>query len=81
MGRRIRWLYEWQGRPGDGSLERRGWIPEASLRAWEYQMESERPWEFRNGTFADTVRVWKTARPDLCEPERLLVGDVEEIVP
>lgn len=77
MARRVRSLYEWSGDPQNGSLKRRGWISEASLRAWEYHHESD-VWNFDAGDFHDTVRRWRTARPDLHVPEDLLVGDHEE---
>ncbi|HVS30986.1 MAG TPA: hypothetical protein VMS98_05980 [Thermoanaerobaculia bacterium] len=78
MARRVRSLYRWDGIPGQEHLERNGWISEASLRAWEYHHESD-AWEFAADDFHDTVRRWKTARPDLHVPEELLVGDYEEV--
>ena len=80
MAKRVRWLYEQHDGP-DGSLERSGSISEAALRAWEYRIQPQREWQFRNGPFADTVRVWRTERPDLRQPEQLLVGDFEELMP
>ena len=77
MAKRVRWLYEQH----DGSLERSVRISEAALRAWEYRLEPHGKWEFRSGSFADTVRVWRTDRPDLRQPEQLLVGDFEELMP
>jgi hypothetical protein len=78
MARKLRSLYQWRGVPGEGSLERTGWISEAKLRAWEYSADSDTRWEYRSDSFRDTVRPWRTARPDLSEPERILVGDYEE---
>jgi hypothetical protein len=69
-------VYDWQ----EGTLERVGWISEAKLRAWEYRAEGEPGWEFASGGVRDTVRMWKTARPDLA-PERLFVGDDERVAP
>ncbi len=80
MARLVRWLYERHGGP-EASLERSTAISEAALRAWEYTLEPDDQWEFRSGSFTDTVRVWRTARPDLRQPERLLVGDAEELMP
>ena len=77
MARHIRSLYRWNGSPGIGRLEQSGWISEASLRAWEYQKDSAAAGTFAAGEFHDTVRRWKTARPDLVVPEELLVGDYE----
>lgn len=80
MARRVRWLYE-RHDDSEGSLERSAAISEAALRAWEYRLEPDEPREFHSGSFSDTVRVWRTARPDLRQPERLLVGDREELMP
>ena len=77
MARRIRSLYHWNGSPGIGSLEPSGWISEASLRAWEYEKDTVEAGTFAEGEFHDTVRRWKTSRPDLADPEELLVGDYE----
>ena len=76
MARRVRSLYRWRD---DQHLERTGSISEAALRAWEYELQSEE-WDFDAGDFHDTVRRWKTARPDLHDPEELLVGDREDVV-
>jgi hypothetical protein len=78
MAKRTRTLYGWQGRPGEGTLERVGEVSEAKLRAWEYRESSECGWTYADGFKRDVVRVWRTARPDLA-PEALLVGDVEEL--
>ncbi|MGZ4778250.1 MAG: hypothetical protein ACXV5L_03585 [Thermoanaerobaculia bacterium] len=77
MTRRVRHLYEWSGGPGEETLAPAGEISEAKLRAWEYSADDRR-WTFVAGRFQDTVRLWKTARPDLRVPD-LLVGDLEEI--
>jgi len=78
MARRVRSLYRWQETSGNQRLEREGFISEARLRAWEYELGSE-AWEFEAGEFHDTVRRWKTNRPDLPVPEELFVGDYEEL--
>ncbi len=77
MARRVRSLYDWDGRPGEGRLAKVGQISEAKLRAWEYHAEGEAGWEFASGAFHDTVRLWKSSRPDLA-PDALLVGEFEE---
>ena len=74
----VRHLYEWTGQPGQETLEPAGEISEAKLRAWEYRTESDQRWTFVAGRFEETVRLWKTARPDLRVPD-LWVGDLEEI--
>lgn len=76
MSRRVRSVYDWHGCPGEGTLQRVGSISEAKLWAWEYHAEDQSEWEFAAGDFHDTVRVWKTARPDL-GPELLLIGEAE----
>jgi hypothetical protein len=76
MARRVRSLYRWDHLRQ--TLERAGWISEARLRAWEYERQSGPAWRFTAGDFRDTVRPWKTRRPDLRVPEELLVGDYEE---
>ena len=78
MTRRVRHLYEWTGRPGEETLAPAGEISEAKLRAWEYRTENDRSATFVAGKFRDTVRLWKTARPDLRVPD-LWVGDLEEV--
>lgn len=78
MIRRVRHVYEWTGRPGEETLAPAGEISEAKLRAWEYRSEAENRWTFVAGRFRDTVRLWKTARPDLRVPD-LWVGDLEEV--
>ena len=72
MARRVHSIYAWR----EGALEQVGAISEARLWAWEYRAEGEREWDFASGDFRDTVRVWKTARPDLA-PELLFIGDRE----
>jgi hypothetical protein len=73
MTRRVRSLYRWDG----GNLELTGLISEARLRAWEYEIDRNAVWGFDAGEFRDTVRRWRTTRPDLRVPEVLFVGDVE----
>lgn len=75
MAKRVRFLYEWVG----GELGRVGSIPEARLRAWEYDLASRDEWASEADGVPDTVRLWRTRRPDLAPPE-LWVGDVELIV-
>ncbi len=77
MTRRVRHIYQWTGRPGEETLAPAGEISEAKLRAWEYRTDEQR-WTFVAGRFRDTVRLWRTARPDLRVPD-LWVGDVEEV--
>ena len=78
MARRDRMVYRWEGHPGAEHLQPNGRISEAALRAWEYQQEPAM-WDFDSGDFHDTVRRWKTARPDLRRPAELFVGDYEEV--
>ena len=78
MAKRTRTLYDWNGEPGEGTLERVGEVSEAKLRAWEYRVACERGWTYVEGGRQDTVRVWQTARPDLA-PRQLFVGDHEEV--
>ena len=72
MARRIRPLYTWSG----GVLGRVGSVPEARLRAWEYDVASRDSWTADAGGEPDTVRLWRTSRPDL-GPAELWVGDAE----
>ena len=72
MARRVRYLYSWSG----DELGRVGTVPEARLRAWEYDIVSQEAWLSRQGGATDVVHVWRTRRPDLAPPE-LLVGDIE----
>ena len=74
MPKRMRFLYKWS----EGQLGRVGSIPEARLRAWEYEVASHDSWISELDGCTDTVRLWRTRRPDLAPPE-LLVGDVELI--
>jgi hypothetical protein len=78
MTRHLRHLYQWTGRPGEETLARAGEISEAKLRAWEYRTESDSRLTYVAGKFRDTVRLWRTARPDLRVPD-LWVGDIEEL--
>ena len=75
MARRFRSIYSWS----EGVLGRVGAVPEASLRAFEYDVASHGEWIAEGTTEPDTVRLWRTRRPDLAPPE-LWVGDavVEE---
>ena len=75
MPRRMRFLYEWS----EGQLGRVGSVPEARLRAWEYDVASDDGWTSEADGVLDTVRVWRTRRPDL-GPAELLVGDVEMLI-
>lgn len=76
MARKVRYLYEWAD---EGRLGRVGSVPEARLRAWEYDLVLSDGWTAEEEGVADTVRVWRTRRPDLAPPE-LLVGDVEVVI-
>lgn len=67
----MRFVYRWS----DGVLASVGEISDAHLRAWEYELASEDRWPAPAGQ-ADTVRLWRTRRPDLAPPE-LLVGERE----
>ena len=78
MAHSVHALYRWKDEPGE-TLERAGWISDARLRAWEYERAPVSAWRYANGNFSDTVRRWRTARPDLRVPEELLVGDYEEM--
>jgi hypothetical protein len=73
-------LYEWNDSAGSRKLQRAGTISEARLRAWEYHPD-EANIPFTAGAFRDTVRLWITARPDLQIPEKLMVGEFEQIDP
>jgi hypothetical protein len=77
MSRRVRHVYQWTGRPGEERLAPAGEISEAKLRAWEYNADEHR-FLFSLGNVEDTVRLWKTARPDLKQPD-LWVGELEEV--
>jgi hypothetical protein len=75
MAKRIRFLYRWLE---EGELGRVGTVSEARLRAWEYDVASKDTWTSEADGMSDTVRLWRTRRPDLGPPE-LLVGDIELI--
>ena len=72
MAKRIRFLYKWTG----GELGRVGSVQEARLRAWEYDVATDGEWVASAEGVTDTVRIWRTRRPDLAPPE-LWVGDAE----
>lgn len=72
MARRVHFLYRW----ASGRLTRVGAVSEARLRAWEYDVASREAWPATSDGAEDTVRLWKTRRPDLAPPE-LWVGDTE----
>lgn len=76
MAKRLHSLYDWQCRPGEkGRLERVGSISEAKLWAWEYRVAGDEGWNVgSSGEEPDTVRIWRTDRPDL-GPASLLVGE------
>lgn len=65
----MRFVYRWT----EGRLKPAGSILDAHLRAWEYDLASDTVWraEVDDG---DTVRLWRTRRPDLA-PAELWVGD------
>lgn len=75
MAKRIRHLYKWSG----GELGRVGAVSEARLRAWEYDVASDLAIRADLDGLSDTVRLWRTRRPDLAPPE-LWVGDLEMLV-
>jgi hypothetical protein len=52
-----------------------GGVSDAYLRAWEYEPAADIAWPAPDG---DTVKLWRTRRPDLAPPE-LWVGDRESI--
>lgn len=66
----MRTIYKWSG----GALNEAGSLPEAHLRAWEYEVASDQTWAV--GT-DDTIRLWRTRRPDVAAPVELWVGDRE----
>ncbi|HJQ39083.1 MAG TPA: hypothetical protein VKB93_18245 [Thermoanaerobaculia bacterium] len=68
----MRSIYTWSG----GKLQRVGAVSEPHLRAWEYELASDQAWPAAEGDADDTVRLWRTRRPDLAPPE-LWVGDCE----
>jgi hypothetical protein len=65
----MRFVYRWS----DGVLASVGEISDAHLRAWEYELASDDGWPAAPDQ-SDTVRLWRTRRPDLAPPE-LLVGE------
>ncbi len=62
-------VYRWSG----GTLASVGAISDAHLRAWEYELASDDGWPAQ-AEQRDTVRLWRTRRPDLAPPE-LWVGE------
>lgn len=68
----MRSIYSWNA----GSLTRVGAVSDAHLRAWEYEVASDQAWTATEAEIRDSVRLWKTRRPDLAPPE-LWVGDSE----
>ncbi len=74
MARRLRSIYSWS----EGVLGRVGAVPEASLRAFEYDVATDGEWRAESDDGEDTVRLWRTRRPDLAPPE-LWVGDRERL--
>jgi hypothetical protein len=64
----VRVVYRWHA----GALEAAGSILDAHLRAWEYEPASDETWKSRGGD--DTVRLFRTRRPDLA-PAELWVGE------
>lgn len=67
----MRAIYSWT----EGSLYRVGEISDAHLRAWEYEAADEAV-TAADAELRESVRLWKTRRPDLAPPE-LWVGDTE----
>lgn len=66
---RKRSLYRWDS----GTLRPAGDVSDAHLRAWEYEPASSESWPAERG---DSVRLWRTRRPDLAPPE-LWIGERE----
>lgn len=64
----MRAIYSWNG----SSLTRVGEVSDAHLRAWEYEVAADTV----APADSETVRLWRTRRPDLAPPE-LWVGDTE----
>lgn len=62
-------LYRW----ADGALLPAGAVSDAHLHAWEYEPVSTESWPAEPG---DSVRLWRTRRPDLAPPE-LWIGERE----
>lgn len=67
----VRLLYKWSG----GALQPAGSTSDAYLRAWEYDVVPQSCWQPEGGD-DDTVRLWRTRRPDLA-PAELWVGERE----
>ena len=67
----MRAIYSWT----EGSLTRVGEVSDAHLRAWEYEVATDAAAR-SDAEVRETVRLWRTRRPDLAPPE-LWVGDSE----
>jgi hypothetical protein len=65
----MRSVYRWT----EGVLASVGAVSDAHLRAWEYELASDDGWPVHSDE-NDTVRLWRTRRPDLAPPE-LWVGE------
>ena len=70
MNKSVRYLYRWS----EGELGRVGTVSDARLWAWEYDPASEDSWTSEADGVVDTVRLWRTRRPDLAPPE-LWIGE------
>ncbi|HKR62347.1 MAG TPA: hypothetical protein VJZ00_01345 [Thermoanaerobaculia bacterium] len=73
----MRFVYRWT----EGKWASVGAVSDAHLRAWEYELASDDALSAHSTGTAhsagtDTVRLWKTRRPDLA-PAELWVGDRE----
>jgi hypothetical protein len=76
----MKFVYRWS----EGVLASVGAISDAHLRAWEYELASDDGWPAQpqqkemgqKAEHKDTVRLWRTRRPDLAPPE-LWVGERE----
>ncbi|HEX7705910.1 MAG TPA: hypothetical protein VF701_05565 [Thermoanaerobaculia bacterium] len=66
----IRYLY----RSTDGTFGRVGSVSVARLWAFEYEPVAGTAFKSRLGEGDDTIRAWRTRRPDLAPPE-LWLGD------
>jgi hypothetical protein len=60
----------------DGSLKRVGAVSDAHLRAWEYEEATDAAVTAADAELRESVRLWRTRRPDLAPPE-LWVGDTD----
>ena len=67
----MRAIYSWN----DGFLTRVGEVSDAHLRAWEYEVATDTAVP-AGAERRETVRLWRTRRPDLAPPE-LWVGDTD----